>query len=114
MARYKADGADVAVTVYPGAPHGFDAGGAMLTYLPNVLNGAACRLVLTRIDDAPNGADLGCITRGATSGYHGGATANARRIVRTQLSELLARPNQGFGMTARPAMRPLWRLHPEE
>ena len=114
MARYRADGGDVVVTVYPGAPHGFDAVGASLTYLPEVLNGSACHLVLTRIDDAPNGADLGCIKRGATSGYHGGATADARRVVRAQLTELLARPNQGFGMTARPAMRPLWRLHPEE
>jgi dienelactone hydrolase len=114
MARYRADGADVVVTVYPGAPHGFDAVGAALTYMPNVLNGSACRVVLTSIDDAPNGADLGCIKRGATSGYHGGAAADARRTVRAQLTELLARSAQGFGGPPRPIITPAWRLHPEE
>jgi dienelactone hydrolase len=114
MARYRADGGDVVVTVYPDAPHGFDAVGAALTYMPNVLNGSACRVVLTSIDEAPNAADLGCIKRGATSGYHGGATADARRAVRAQLSELLARPAQGFGGTPRPIITPAWRLHPEE
>ena len=114
MARFRADGGDVVVTVYPDAPHGFDAVGAALTYLPNVLNGSACRVVLTSIDDAPNATDLGCLKRGATSGYHGGATAEARRAVRGQLSELLAKSNQGFGGSPKPVISPAWRLHPEE
>jgi dienelactone hydrolase len=114
MARYRADGGDVVVTVYPDAPHGFDAVGAAMTYLPNVLNGSACRVVLTNIDEAPNAADLGCLKRGATSGYHGAATAHARRTVRAQLTELLSHADQGFGMSPRPARNPAWRLHPEE
>ena len=114
MARYRADGGDVVVTVYPDAPHGFDAVGAAMTYLPHVLNGSACRVVLTNIDEAPNAADLGCLKRGATSGYHSAAAAHARRTVRTQLTELLSRANQGFGMSPRPIRSPAWRLHPEE
>lgn len=48
-----AEGADVAITVYPDAPHAFEAVGATITYLPNVLDGSACRRVLKAIDDAP-------------------------------------------------------------
>ena len=114
MARYRADGGDVVVTVYPDAPHGFDAVGAALTYWPHVLNGSACRVVLTSIDEAPNAVDLGCLKRGATSGYHRAATADARRAVLAQLTELVARSDQGFGGSPRPARIPAWRLHPEE
>jgi dienelactone hydrolase len=89
MARYRADGADVAVTVYPGAPHAFDAVGAPVMYLPQVLNGSSCRLNLTKIDDAPRASDIACVRRGATSGYHGAATLAARRKVHAQLLDLL-------------------------
>ena len=116
VARHRAAGGDAVVTVYPGAPHGFDAVGATMTYMPNVLNGSACRVVLTRIDDAPDAKGLGCLKRGATSGYHGRATADARRTVRAQLSELLAASFQGFGsgIYPRPTASPLWMSHPEE
>lgn len=86
--RYRADGADVQITVYPDAPHGFDAVGTTITYLPNVLNGSACTVVIKTIDDAPRAGELrGCVRRGATSGYHGPAAEQARRNVRAQLTE---------------------------
>lgn len=40
VARYRAEGADVAITAYPDAPHGFDAVGSTISYQPNVLNGS--------------------------------------------------------------------------
>ena len=88
--RYRADGADIGITVYPDAPHAFDAVGSTITYLPNVLNGSGCRVVLKTIDDAPRTLDLlGCVRRGATSGYHGPAAEQARVNVRAQLADLL-------------------------
>jgi dienelactone hydrolase len=114
MARYRREGADVTVTVYPGAPHGFDAVGSTITYLPHVLNGSTCRLRLKTIDASPRASDFDCVTRGATSGYHRRATAEARRTVRAQLAELVASSVQARGMWPRPDMSPAWMSHPEE
>jgi dienelactone hydrolase len=86
-ARYRAAGADIVVTVYPGAPHAFDSVGTTITFLPNVLNGSDCRVVLKSIDEAPSGRDLrGCVRRGATSGYYDPAARQARVNVHAQLT----------------------------
>jgi hypothetical protein len=73
-------GADVQVTEFPGAAHGFDFPTSSGGYLGNVQSSARCRIV----EMSPGGytvyhAESGrrstdsdsCFSRGATVGYHG-------------------------------------------
>jgi dienelactone hydrolase len=87
-----AAGADIAITVYPGAAHGFDSVGTPHVYRPDVLNGSMCRPRVTE----PMGAVINaeelkdCVRRGATIGWNPDAEQAARRNVAAELAELLA------------------------
>ena len=90
----RAAGQDVAITVYPGAQHGFDSvGGRAVTRLPNVDNGSACHWRLASMNGPTlNPAEiLGCRTKGATVGYSAEATEGARERVRSELELILKR-----------------------
>jgi dienelactone hydrolase len=89
----RALGFDVQVEVYPGAPHGFDSIGTPHRYWPEYVNAAACfPRVETVMGPVINEAELqACRRRGATSGWYPPAMEAARRLVRVQLAELLAR-----------------------
>ena len=86
-------GYDASTTVYPGAQHSFDSIGASLRVLPDVVNGAACRLRLPSIlGPYPTPEEVtGCLRKGATIGWSKAATQQARQNVRRELSELLSR-----------------------
>lgn len=91
-ASLKASGQDVSINVYPGAHHGFDQAPRHI-YLPNVGNGADCFPRLpTILGPLPAGAVRGvpsCVKRGATIAGSPQAAADARRNLRTQLTELM-------------------------
>jgi dienelactone hydrolase len=84
-------GANVQISIYAGAPHGFDAVGTPLTRFVNVENAADCTLRHETINGSiVNEAELStCLRKGATVGFNAGATTEARKIVQTQLAELL-------------------------
>jgi dienelactone hydrolase len=88
----KAAGYDVAITVYPGAYHGFDNpwGGAYMR-LSGVDNGAPCVFrVPSILGPIPPRAEIkACLTKGATIGGDRKALEQARINVRAQLAELL-------------------------
>jgi dienelactone hydrolase len=87
----KASGQDVAITVYPGAHHGFDGVGGGHFRLPNVDSGADCAFrIASIIGPFPSASEIsGCLRKGATVAWNPEATEQARRNVRTQLAELL-------------------------
>ena len=86
-------GHDASTIVYPGAQHGFDSIGTSLRILPDVVNGAACRLRLPSLlgPYPPLEEVAGCLRKGATIGWNKAATQQARQNVRRELSELLIR-----------------------
>lgn len=89
----QASGQDVAIQVYPGAHHAFDqARGHMV--LANVNNGSGCFPRLPSIlgplpPVAASGLPPPCVKKGATIAGSPGAAADARKILRTQLDELM-------------------------
>ena len=88
----KAVGYDVAITVYPGAYHGFDnPWGGGYVRLPGVDNGATCVFRMPSIlGPIPPRAEIkACLTKGATIGGDRGALEQAQMNVRAQLAELL-------------------------
>ena len=87
----RAAGADIDITVYPGAAHGFDSIGTAVQVRPNVRNGADCRPRLTSITGRViNEGDMKtCPKLGATVGWSPTATEAARANVKAQLAELL-------------------------
>jgi dienelactone hydrolase len=86
-------GHDASTIVYSGAQHGFDSIGTSLRILPDVVNGAACRLRLPSLlgPYPPLEEVAGCLRKGATIGWNKAATQQARQNVRRELSELLSR-----------------------
>ncbi len=86
----KASGQDVTIAVYPGAHHAFDGVGTSFARLPNVDSGADCHLqVASILGPIPSPSDVGkCLRKGATVAPNPQATEQARRNVRSQLTEL--------------------------
>jgi len=88
----RAAGYDVAITLHPGAHHGFDnpwGGGSVR--LPGVDNGAACAFRMPSIlGPIPPRAEIkACLTKGATIGGDRKALEEAQINVRAQLATLL-------------------------
>ena len=91
VAALRAAGQDATITVYRGAHHSFDNIGRPITRLPNVDSGAHCRIRAASITGPLLDRDQlsTCLRKGATIGWSRAATAEARRNVRAQLTELL-------------------------
>ena len=92
VASLKAAGYDVAITVYPGAYHGFDnPWGGGYVRLPFVDNGATCVFrVPSILGPIPSRAEVkACLTKGATVGGDRKALEQAQSNVRAELAELL-------------------------
>jgi dienelactone hydrolase len=89
--QLKGSGQDAMITVYPGAHHSFDNIGHPLLYRANVASGANCAFRIASIlGPFPPPSEAGkCLRKGATTAWSAEATEQARRIVRTQLAELL-------------------------
>lgn len=89
----KASGQDVAIEVYPGAHHAFDqARGHM--YLANVNNGSGCYPRLPSVlgplpPVAASGLPPSCVKKGATIAGDPAASAQARKLLRVQLDDLM-------------------------
>jgi len=91
-ASLRAAGYDVAITVYPGAYHGFDnPWGGGYVRLPGVDNGAPCVFRMPSIlgPIPPRAAIKACLTNGATIGGDRKALEQAQINVRAQLATLL-------------------------
>jgi dienelactone hydrolase len=89
----KASGQDVAIRVYPGAHHAFDQARGHL-HLANVNNGSGCFPRLPSIlgplpPFAASGLPPACVKKGATIAGSPEAAAEARKILRVQLDELM-------------------------
>jgi dienelactone hydrolase len=88
---------DAGITVYPGGLHGFDnAGiGSAKVYLPDVGSLTGCTFAVGGLAGPypkPRESDAQatrCLRKGASIGYSAEASAQARRVVRAQLAELL-------------------------
>ena len=91
VAKGRAAGFDMDITVYPDALHSFDSVGTRSQYLSSVENAADCTPKLGSMrGPILNLFELrGCIRRGATIGWSPEATRAARTNVRTQLARLL-------------------------
>jgi dienelactone hydrolase len=88
-ASLKASGQDVAIDVYPGAQHAFDQARARI-FLPQASNGANCFPQSPSIlGPVAPGSVAGCLKKGATIAGNPADAAEARRILRAQLAELL-------------------------
>jgi dienelactone hydrolase len=89
--RLRHAGEDATITVYPGAHHSFDNVGRQFVRLANVDSGAACFFQIPSIlGPFPSPSEIaGCLRKGASLGFSPEATEQARRNVRTQLTELL-------------------------
>ena len=87
----KASGQDVAITVYPGALHGFDNPITGFLRMPNVDNGSRCAFRLTSIlGPLPLQYEVDeCLAKGATLGGNPAALEAARQNVRAELAGLL-------------------------
>ncbi len=88
----KAAGYDIAITVYPGAYHGFDnPWGGAYQRLTGVDSGATCVFrVPSILGPIPTRAEVkACLTKGATIGGDRKALEQARINVRAQLATLL-------------------------
>ncbi len=91
VARLRSAGYDAKISVYRNARHSFDDARQMPTFLPSVLNGAACAPRLVSILGPLENPDdvTACVRRGASIGGDRAATAQARTTVLSQLAELL-------------------------
>jgi dienelactone hydrolase len=87
----KASGQDATITLYPGAHHSFDNMGTSASYFPRVDSGAGCHFELpTILGPVPPPSEIAkCLRKGATVAPNAKATEDARRNVRSQLSELM-------------------------
>lgn len=93
----KASRQDAGITVYSGGRHGFDnAGiGSARVYLPEVSSLTGCTVEVGGLAGPfpkPREIDAQlarCLRKGATVGYNAEAAAQAKRVVRAQLDELL-------------------------
>ena len=88
----KAAGQDAAITVYPGAHHGFPAEWLGFVRMRNVDNGSACNARLASIlgpTVSPASELERCLQKGATIAGNSEAAALSRQNVRAQLLELM-------------------------
>lgn len=93
--RLRRAGADAAITVYPGAHHGFDNVAAReLTRIPDLPNAARCNLEevaggkIVNVDTGRELADQDrCVGKGLIAGYDVAADAATKAAVKALLSE---------------------------
>ncbi len=79
--QFRADGGDVAITVYPEAPHAFDSVGSTVAFAQNVLDPSACDVVAARAGwaNVRNTPDLVTSKLGALHFYQLSTRRRSRR-----------------------------------